>query len=84
MSSAAPNRDYTFAISYLDELVTACEQAFAGPKMATFGEDEDVSTPPTGITFGMIRRARGAVDAMQREPVVDSDNIDGYDEGLPE
>jgi hypothetical protein len=66
---AAPppdERDYSFVLAYVDELVTACEEAFAGAIMDDFKEDEDVMSPPSGITFGMIRRARGAVEAMRR------------------
>jgi len=47
------------ALEALAVLVTACEQAFAGPEMGDF--DEDVSHPPSGITFGMIQRARMAL-----------------------
>lgn len=45
----------------LNALVTACEEAFAGLDMASFEDDADVSHPPSGITFGMIRRARAAL-----------------------
>jgi hypothetical protein len=45
----------------LDELVSAVEAAMAGPSCATEPDDEDVSLPPSGITFGMIRRARAAI-----------------------
>lgn len=51
----------TEPISPLEELVAACESAFADDSMTEFDDDEDVSTPGTGITFGMIRRARLAL-----------------------
>ncbi len=46
----------------LRPLVTACEVAFAGQDMERFADDEDVSHPPTGLTFGVIRRAREALE----------------------
>jgi hypothetical protein len=46
----------------LEALVAACEAAYAGPNMAEFDDDEDISHPPSGITFGMIRRARAELD----------------------
>jgi hypothetical protein len=45
-------------------LVAACENAFAGELTADEPDDEDVSLPPSGITFGMIRRAREALAAQ--------------------
>lgn len=51
----------------LEVLVSACEEAFIGDldqpvegddEASPFEDDEDVSHPPSGITFGMIRRAR--------------------------
>lgn len=50
-------------IDPLEELVAACEAAFSGTDgmMDHYPDDEDVSTPGTGITFGMIRRARAAL-----------------------
>ena len=64
----------------LHDLIAACEREFAGPDMAVFPDDADVMHPASGITFGMIRKARVAHDALT---VVESSNIDGYDEGLP-
>ena len=46
----------------LETLVAACETAFVDD-MGEFKDAEDISHPPIGITFGMIRRARAALDA---------------------
>lgn len=56
--------------SALECLVAACEEAFIGGldhpvddanEVGPFADEEDVSSPPTGITFGMIREARKAL-----------------------
>jgi hypothetical protein len=49
------------AMPAVEELVAACEQRFAGPSMVDEPDDEDISHPPSGITFGMIRRARAEI-----------------------
>jgi hypothetical protein len=46
-----------------EALVSACEEALAGPMMDEHDDEEDVMVPPSGITFGMIRRARAAIEA---------------------
>ena len=46
----------------LERLVEACEDAFG---LAGYNDEEDVMTPPSGITFGMIRRARAALEARR-------------------
>ncbi len=45
-------------------LVEACEAAFIGDggSLDVFEDDDDVTTPASGITFGMVRRAREALD----------------------
>jgi hypothetical protein len=49
----------------LESLVTACERAFTGPETETLEDDaDDVSIPPSGITFGQIRKARAAIEAL--------------------
>ena len=50
----------------LDLLVSAVEDAYAGPEMANFADDEDIAHPPSGITFGMIRQARAALEELHR------------------
>lgn len=46
----------------IEELIEACEGAFGAN--GDWADDEDVSTPGTGITFGQIRRARQALAAL--------------------
>jgi hypothetical protein len=67
----------------LEVLVTACEKAFAGPGMAVndddpdslgFPDDEDISSPPSGITFGMIRDARAVLGATVPDIVAQRDD----------
>jgi hypothetical protein len=50
-------------LKHLEELVAACELSF-GADDDEFDDDEDISTPPTGITFGMIRRARAELHKL--------------------
>ncbi len=53
------------AIADLERLVVACEDAYAGPEMDAHDDGEDISHPPSGITFGMIRRARAALEILR-------------------
>ena len=48
----------------IEALIAACESAFAGDCMQEYEDDEDVAAPPMGITFGMIRRARAALEGQ--------------------
>ena len=70
------------ALEEFGMLIAACEAEFIGDGPNDWGDDEEVASPSSHITFGMIRRARIAYDRLS--PGVDSSNIDGYDEGLPE
>ncbi len=48
----------------LEALIAANEESFGAD--GDWDDDEDVSHPPTGITFGMIRRARAALAVLAR------------------
>lgn len=67
----------------LEILVAAVEEAFTGADLGdSFAEDEDVTSPPCGITFGMIRRARLALPAST--PRVASEHAGECDCGDPD
>lgn len=50
-----------------EELTAACETAFIGEEDLDWSDDEDVSSPSSGITFGMIRRARAALENLEAD-----------------
>lgn len=68
----------------LEALVAACEKAFAGPgtveddsdpdSFVGFPDDEDISSPPSGITFGMIRDARAVIGPTVPDIVAQRDD----------
>ncbi len=53
----------------LQPLVEACENEF-GSQIEDWRDDDDVTSPPCGITFGMIRRAREALRAASPGPAM--------------
>lgn len=52
----------------LEALVAANEESFGAD--GDWDDDEDVSHPPTGITFGLIRRARAALAVLAAAALV--------------
>jgi hypothetical protein len=67
------------ALEAIAGLVLACEVAFAGPEMADFDDADDISEPPTGITFGMIRRAREALTPTMTMIEPGDDTVSGIE-----
>lgn len=53
----------------LHSLVLGCEVAFTDKTME-WDDDTDVSSPPMGVTFGMIRRAREAYEWLRWDGVI--------------
>jgi|APEBP8051072661_1049379.scaffolds.fasta_scaffold34435_2 hypothetical protein len=50
----------------LESLVAACETAFTCEQTDMMEDaDDDVSIPPTGLTFGQIWKARDALNTLR-------------------